>query len=253
MLALFIIFIMLLVLFLYRTKHSYKLNAISTNINNNNNIVDEKKYVQKIEHNNSYQPQNNQYSPSKKLVLKKAHVPLKTILKIAFKNIWKKKLRFLVIIIITAISLAFLSFSIELNGEKLRQNVYTMVENGYRYTTIEEYSPLEEEIDFYGKYNSVPLSDNSYNTLKSEMPQLTLHKYEKVEYNFAKKGIENANFFYTGTIRNIIMFDETNDYILLAGRLPEPGTICSCDGSNKHKHGRRSQQASRIKRQSGRT
>ena len=115
---------------------------------------------------------------SNKLELKKAHVPIKTCLKIAFKNIWKKKIRFLVIILITSISLAFLSFSIELNGEKLRQNVYTMIENGYRYTTIEEYSPLAEETDFYSKYNSVPLSNNSYNTLKSEMPELTLHKYD---------------------------------------------------------------------------
>ena len=159
-----------------------------------------------------------------KLELKKAHVPIKTCLKIAFKNIWKKKIRFLVIILITSISLAFLSFSIELNGEKLRQNVYTMIENGYRYTTIEEYSPLAEETDFYSKYNSVPLSNNSYNTLKSEMPELTLHKYEAINFNYADKDIENANFFYTGTIKNIIMFDESNDYILLEGRLPEKGT-----------------------------
>ena len=161
---------------------------------------------------------------SNKLELKKAHVPIKTCLKIAFKNIWKKKIRFLVIILITSISLAFLSFSIELNGEKLRQNVYTMIENGYRYTTIEEYSPLAEETDFYSKYNSVPLSNNSYNTLKSEMPELTLHKYEAINFNYADKDIENANFFYTGTIKNIIMFDESNDYILLEGRLPEKGT-----------------------------
>lgn len=161
---------------------------------------------------------------SNKLELKKAHVPIKTCLKIAFKNIWKKKIRFLVIILITSISLAFLSFSIELNGEKLRQNVYTMIENGYRYTTIEEYSPLAEETDFYSKYNSVPLSNNSYNTLKSEIPELTLHKYEAINFNYTDKDIENANFFYTGTIKNIIMFDESNDYILLEGRLPEKGT-----------------------------
>ena len=159
-----------------------------------------------------------------KLKLKKAHVPIKTCLKIAFKNIWKKKFRFLVIILITSISLAFLSFSIELNGEKLRQNVYTMIENGYRYTTIEELSPLDEETDFYSQFNSIPLSDNSYNTLKSELPQLTLHKYEPINFNYVGKNIENANFFYTGTLNNVIMYDPTNDYTLLVGRLPEPGT-----------------------------
>lgn len=159
-----------------------------------------------------------------KLKLKKAHVPIKTCLKIAFKNIWKKKFRFLVIILITSISLAFLSFSIELNGEKLRQNVYTMIENGYRYTTIEELSPLDEETDFYSQFNSIPLSDNSYNTLKSELPQLTLHKYEPINFNYVGKNIENANFFYTGTLNNVIMFDPSNDYTLLVGRLPEPGT-----------------------------
>lgn len=231
MLALFILLIITLFVLLYRrSNYNYRLNTISFNqINENKDNyylktsnpdqeLDTIDTAENKEEKTSSQPQPN------KLVLKKAHVPFRTILKIAFKNIWKKKVRFLVIIIITAISLGFLSFSIELNGEKLRQNVYTMINNGYRYTTIEEHYPLEEETDFYGQFNSVPLSDNSYNTLKQEMPQLTLHKYEKVEYNFAKKGIENANFFYTGTIRNIIMFDQTNDYILLAGRLPEAGT-----------------------------
>ena len=70
------------------------------------------------------------------LELKKAKVPLKTCLKLSLKNIWKKKFRYLVMFIICALSLTFFSVTIELNGEKLRQNVYTMIENGYRYTDI---------------------------------------------------------------------------------------------------------------------
>ena len=221
-LLLFIILLLSILVYFYTVKRNYKLNYLSNNSKGITTIDSKNDYIKKLE--NDSCSASEEFKSTNKLILKKAHVPLKTCFKIAFKNIWKKKFRFLVIIIITSISLAFLSFSIELNGEKLRQNVYTMIENGYRYTTIEEYSPLPDETDFYAKYNSVPLSNNSYNTLKSEMPELTLHKYEAINYNYVGKHIENANFFYTGIIKNIIMFDNSNDYILLEGRLPEPGT-----------------------------
>ena len=73
------------------------------------------------------------------LELKKAKVPLKTCLKLSLKNMWKKKFRYLVMFLICSLSLTFFSVTIELNGEKLRQNVYTMIENGYRYTDIYEH------------------------------------------------------------------------------------------------------------------
>ena len=62
------------------------------------------------------------------LILKKAKTPISSISKLAFKNLWKKKFRYLLILVISAISLAFLSFAIELNGDKLYQNVYTTIQ-----------------------------------------------------------------------------------------------------------------------------
>ena len=76
--------------------------------------------------------------------LTKAKIPFKTVVKLALKNLWKKKFRYLVMLLVCAISLAFLSFTIELNGDPLRQNVFTMVENGYHYTNIKRYVPLDQ-------------------------------------------------------------------------------------------------------------
>lgn len=42
-----------------------------------------------------------------KLILEKTKIPLKTIFKLSFKNIWQKKLRYLLMFIITIISLTF--------------------------------------------------------------------------------------------------------------------------------------------------
>lgn len=156
--------------------------------------------------------------------LKKAKIPFKIVLKLAIKNLWKKKFRYLVMLLVCAISLAFLSFTIELNGDPLRQNVFTMVENGYHYTNIKRYVPLEQQDDYYSKYNYGDLPENSYTTIKEGVPELTLHKYEEVEINYANAYLENKNFFYTGSINTIIEFDNTNTYRLLAGRVPSEGT-----------------------------
>lgn len=166
-------------------------------------------------------------SKKKKEKFKKARIPLYICLKLAIKNMWKKKFRFLIMIIICSISLAFLSFTIELSGDKLRQNVYTMVENGYNYTDIKEYLPLNkksEKENFYNKYNSVNLSKDSYDTLKEEIPELVIHKYEEVHIDYAKKNSDIATSFYPGYIQTIIEYDSTNTYELLAGRLPTLGT-----------------------------
>ena len=163
-------------------------------------------------------------SSTREIELKKAKIPFMTVLKLAIKNLWKKKFRYLVMLLVCAISLAFLSFTIELNGDPLRQNVFTMVENGYHYTNIKRYVPLEQQDDYYSKYNYGDLPENSYSIIKEGVPELTLHKYEEVEINYAGAYLENKNFFYTGSINTIIEYDSTNTYRLLAGRVPKEKT-----------------------------
>lgn len=160
---------------------------------------------------------------SKQKLFKKAHIPLNICFKLAFKNIWKKKFRFLIVTIICSISLAFLSFTIELNGDKLRQNIYTMIENGYNYTDILEYLPLDKEAEkenFYNKYNGVELTNNSYSKIKEQLPELNIYKYEKVKINYAKKDADIFTSFYPGYIETLIEFDSSNEYDLICGRLP---------------------------------
>ena len=161
------------------------------------------------------------------LELKKAKVPLKTCLKLSLKNMWKKKFRYLVMFLICSLSLTFFSVTIELNGEKLRQNVYTMIENGYRYTDIYEHVKLSEEElkeNEYNKYAHTTLQGNSLNTIKDSVDNITIHEYKPVEIKYANLNIENSNYFYTGYINSIIRFDESNNYNLIAGRLPKPNT-----------------------------
>ncbi len=158
--------------------------------------------------------------------LTKAKIPTKIVVKLAIKNLWKKKFRYLVMLLVCAISLAFLSFTIELNGNPLRQNVFTMVENGYQYTEIKRYVPIEDTSthDFYAKYNYGDLPADSYTIIKEGVPELTLHKYETVEIKYAGSYIENKNYFYTGVINTIIEYDKTNTYRLLCGTTPTEGT-----------------------------
>lgn len=161
------------------------------------------------------------------LELKKAKVPLKTCLKLSLKNMWKKKLRYLVMFIICALSLTFFSITIELNGEKLRQNVYTMIENGYRYTDIYEHIELSEDdikANEYNKYASQVLPGNSLVEIKNSVNDITIHEYKPVEIYYNEINIENANYFYTGYINSIIRYDASNTYELIAGRLPKEGT-----------------------------
>lgn len=157
------------------------------------------------------------------LELKKAKVPLKTCLKLSLKNMWKKKFRYLVMFIICALSLTFFSVTIELNGEKLRQNVYTMIENGYRYTDIYkhvELSDREIKENEYNKFASQPLYGNNLEAIKNSVEDITIHEYNPVTIYYDEINIEDANYFYTGYINSIIRFDETNNYELICGRLP---------------------------------
>ena len=126
--------------------------------------------------------------------------------------------------IITIVSLLlFLAFSIELNGDKLYQNVYTTINNNVNYADIYQLNPnssINTEKDFYSKYKKGELMDNAYSIIKSFASDLTIHKYQTVSINYAKYGLEKANFLYNGTINTIIYYDETNTYNLLAGKLP---------------------------------
>lgn len=161
------------------------------------------------------------------LKLKKAKVPLFICLKLAIKNMWKKKFRYLVMFLICALSLTFLSLTIELNGEKLRQNVYTMIENGYRFTNIYSHinlSDAEIKENYYNKYASTELEDNSYNQIKASIDNITIHEYSSVNIDYVGVKKENSNYFYTGTINSLIKYDPTNTYELIAGRLPNPNT-----------------------------
>ncbi len=161
------------------------------------------------------------------LKLKKAKVPLFICLKLAIQNMWKKKFRYLVMFLICGLSLTFLSITIELNGEKLRQNVYTMIENGYRFTDIYQHVELSDESikeNYYNKYASTDLDDNSYNKIKEDIDGITIHEYNSVSIDYVGVKKENSNYFYTGTIDTLIKYDPTNTYELVAGRLPNPNT-----------------------------
>ena len=72
--------------------------------------------------------------------------------------------------IITIVSLTFLAFSIELNGDKLYQNVYTTINNNVNYADIYQLNPnssINTEKDFYSKYKKGELMDNAYSIIKS--------------------------------------------------------------------------------------
>ena len=183
-------------------------------------IINQQEYLNVLESYNL--PQENIHNIS----LTKAKIPTKTVIKLAVKNLWKKKFRYLVMLLVCAISLAFLSFTIELNGNPLRQNVFTMVENGYQYTEIKRYVPITDTSthDFYAKYNYGDLPEDSYSIIKEGVPELTLHKYETVEIKYAGAYIENKNYFYTGVINTLIEYDKTNTYKLLVGRTPKEHT-----------------------------
>ncbi|MBQ8292738.1 MAG: ABC transporter ATP-binding protein/permease [Bacilli bacterium] len=160
------------------------------------------------------------------LVLKKAKVPMSTSIKLSLKNVWKKRFRFLVMTIICALSLAFLSFTLELSNDKLRQNVYTSVEAGYTYTTIQKATKLPDDYvktSFYDDYigNSLPI--NSYETIKQNYPNLTVHQYQNVNINLVGKDDERQNNFYRGSIEYLVKYDASNHYELVAGRLPKEG------------------------------
>ena len=67
-------------------------------------------------------------------------------------------------------------------------------------------SSINTEKDFYSKYKKGELMDNAYSIIKSFASDLTIHKYQTVSINYAKYGLEKANFLYNGTINTIIYY-----------------------------------------------
>ena len=156
---------------------------------------------------------NKEVTTNNKLVLKRAKIPLATITKLAFKNMWHKKFSYILMFVICTISLAFLSFAIELNGDKLYQNVYTTVNNNVHYTNIYQYNDSQNNSnkDFYDKYQKGKLDDNAYENIKKYASDLTIHKYQSISVRYVTKyQLEKANFLYTGKINTVILYDPTN-------------------------------------------
>ena len=159
------------------------------------------------------------------LVLTKVSTPIKTSAKLALKNINHKKFRFILMTLICALSLAFFSFTLELNSDKIRENVYTSVDNGYLYADLLQKSELPADYvktSIYDDYIGTSLGAGTYDQVKADMPDLTVHQYQSVNIPVASNR-NLINGFYSGEIEYLSRFDTTNNYHLLAGRKIEDG------------------------------
>ena len=154
------------------------------------------------------------------LVLTKVSTPINTSIKLALKNINHKKFRFILMMIICALSLAFFSFTLELNDDPIRQNVYTSVDNGFIYADLLQKNELPDDYvksSVYDDYIGISLPSGSYQDVKDAVPSLTVHQYQNVciPLNVNKNLI---NGFYQGEINYLTKYDSTNNYHLIAGR-----------------------------------
>ena len=159
------------------------------------------------------------------LKLTKVSTPIGTSFKLALKNVNHKKFRFILMTIICALSLAFFSFTIELNDDPIRQNVYTSVDNNYLYADLLEKSELPDDFvknSIYDDYIGTQLPNNAYETIKEKIPSLTVHEYKNVSINYADYSSQIDSFF-TGELSYLTKFDSRNSYKLLYGRTPQEG------------------------------
>ena len=179
--------------------------------------------VQKVESLRTNATPKNENS----LVLTKVSAPLKTSMKIALKNINHKKFRFMLMMLICALSLAFFSFTIELNDATIRQNVYTSVQNGYLYADVLQKSELPEgyiKTSIYDDYIGTNLQAGSYEDVRSASPGLNIHEYRNVAISITQNANDRLiNSFYTGEIENLTKYDKRNTYDLIVGREPIEG------------------------------
>lgn len=161
-----------------------------------------------------------------KLKLIKVSTPVGTSFKLALKNINHKKFRFILMTLICSLSLAFFSFTIELNDDPIRQNVYTSVDNNYIYADLLEKSELPENYvknTIYDDYIGTQLPNDAYEEIKTKIPSLTVHEYKTVAINYADYTSITDSFF-TGELSYLTKYDSRNSYKLLYGRTPTPGT-----------------------------
>jgi putative ABC transport system permease protein len=154
-------------------------------------------------------------------------VPLKTSIKLALKSMFKKRIRFLSMALITGISLAFLSFMIDLRDDLLKQNIYTSVNNGYEYAEI----LLKKDIrgtgntgqnDFYDQYFAVTPSIGEYEKLRGKYPDFNIFNFKTTQIDIAHMDTEANDYFYSGMISSVVEYDPINDYQLMIGRVPKP-------------------------------
>ena len=169
-----------------------------------------------------------QQKESENLTLTKVTAPIKTILKLAFKNINNKKFRFILMMLICALSLTFFSFTIELSNDTIRQNVYTSIDNDYLYANLLAKADLPDgyiKSSIYDDYIGTNLPAGSYNDVKNAVPDLNIHEYQAVSISFIKDNDNRLiNNFYTGEIEYLTRYEKTNTYNLLAGRTPIDGS-----------------------------
>ena len=159
------------------------------------------------------------------LKLTKVSTPIGTSFKLALKNINHKKFRFILMTLICALSLAFFSFTIELNDDTIRQNVYTSVENNFLYADLLEKSELPDDFvknSIYDDYIGTQLPNNAYETIKEKIPSLTVHEYKNVSIKYSDYSSQIDSFF-TGELSYLTKFDSRNNYNLLYGRVPVDG------------------------------
>jgi len=157
------------------------------------------------------------------LELIKVATPLKTSLKLSLKNINHKKFRFILMMIICALSLTFLSFVVELNGDVIRQNVYTSIENDYIYADILDKVELSSDYiksSVYDDYIGTHLSADKASDVKDKVKGLNIHEYMATSIPLADN-FRLSNSFYTGEIEYLTRYDSTNTYKLMVGRTPK--------------------------------
>ena len=159
------------------------------------------------------------------LKLTKVSTPIGTSLILALKNVNHKKFRFILMTLICALSLAFFSFTIELNDDTIRQNVYTSVDNNFLYADVLEKSELPDDFvknSIYDDYIGTQLPYDAYETIKEKIPSLTLHEYKNVSIQYSDYSSQIDSFF-TGELSYLTKFDSRNSYNLLYGRVPVDG------------------------------
>ena len=142
-----------------------------------------------------------------KLKLTKVSTPVGTSLKLALKNINHKKFRFLLMTLICALSLAFFSFTIELNDDPIRQNVYTSVDNNYLYADLLEKSELPDNYVKISDYFKGLLRFARKSPSHSQQQKQHCHihhllKTENVIYGVRQysKGTGYQNMFFPGIL-----------------------------------------------------